>query len=163
MIFAIDPGTTKSAYVLFDPEKQCIVDMGIQENEPLVRALTFGTKRMTHLAIERVASFGFCVGKEIFETCEWVGRFVQACYTKCAVEPVYRKQVVVHHTGSAKGGDSAVRAAMIRRFGNATGCKYDLWSALAIGSFVADKLCGKVSVTSPRRRPGSGRGDIYDA
>lgn len=150
MIYAIDPGNTRSAFVLFDPKKQRIESMGLEDNDSLVRQLTMLPKRISVFAIERVASFGFCVGREIFETCEWVGRFWQAVATQnVRIYPVYRKQVVVHHTAKATAGDSLVRAEMISRFGkeNLKGCKYDIWSALAISSFVGDKLAAEVTDT----------------
>lgn len=150
MIYAVDPGTFKSAFVFFDPVAQRIVDMGIEDNNLLVRQLSVGTRRMTVFAIEMIASFGFSVGKEIFETVWWTGRFHQAVTGQdVPVFPVTRKQVVVHHTGKATTGDSAVRASMIARFGkeNLKGCVYDIWSALAIASCVSDHLYGKVADT----------------
>ena len=143
MILAIDPGSAQSAFVLFDPWKQRIVSMGIEQNPVVLKQLTLGTPRMTVFAIERVASFGFCVGKEVFETCEWVGRFLHAAERQpITIFPVYRKQVVTHHTGKSTNGDKEIRAAMIDRFAKEklAGCKYDLWSALAIAAYVCDKV-----------------------
>ncbi len=140
-VLGVDPGSAQSAFVVFDPKKQAIVEMGILSNDELLVMLRIYDPRIAVFAIETVASFGFSVGKEIFDTCIMVGRCIEAVrHHRYTVYPVTRKRVVVHHTGKSTGGDKEVRAAMIARFGNETGCKYDLWSSLAIASYVADRM-----------------------
>lgn len=156
MIFSVDPGSAQSAYVFFDPAKQRIIDMGILPNDDMLKQIKIGTPRMTVFAIERVASFGFSVGKEIFATCEWTGRFIQAAaHHPVTIFPIYRKQVVVAVTGKSTNGDKEVRAAMIARYGkeNLDGCVRDLWSALAIATVASDRLylSGGVGSTEGQR------------
>lgn len=144
LIYAVDAGSAKSAFVLFDPALQRIVDLGIDTNESLLKQILLCPPRIAVFAYEKIASFGFPVGKEVLDTAEWNGRFRQAAERTNGVR-VYgatRKEVVVHHTGKATGGDKEVRAAMIARFGkeNLASCKYDLWSSLAIAACVADRL-----------------------
>ena len=84
-IFAIDPGNAKSAYVVmrveraqgdklaFDPKKATILKFGKVENDEVVKALYEfvyeETEREQFVVIERVASMGMAVGREVFETC----------------------------------------------------------------------------------------------
>lgn len=141
MILGVDPGTTQSAWVVFDPKTQTICSMGIEANESFLAALRISNPSIHVFAIEHIASFGFTVGQEVMETLRWEGRFEEAMRRQSVIMyPVRRKQVVAHHCGSVKGNDSAVRKAMIDRFGNDTGCTYDLWSALAIASCASDHL-----------------------
>ncbi|CCH04029.1 hypothetical protein NH44784_000371 [Achromobacter xylosoxidans NH44784-1996] len=65
----------------------------------------------TTLAVEMIASYGMPVGREVFETCVWIGRFVQAWGG--AVEMVYRKDVKMHLCGTAKAKDGNVRQAIL--------------------------------------------------
>jgi hypothetical protein len=150
MIFAVDAGDKVSSWVLFNPKTQQIeakwLDM---PNADLLKQIA--TVRFTVFAFERIASFGFPVGKEVLDTAEWNGRFRHAAEIRKGVTvfPVTRKQVVVACTGKATGGDAAVRAAMRERFGAEVvkTCTYDQCSALAISAFASDHLQPEVSAT----------------
>lgn len=104
-----------------------------------------------HLAIEMIASYGMAVGSEVFDTCIWIGRFIQAWngpYTQ-----VFRKDVKMHLCGQTKAKDANVRQALIDRFGpgkdKAIGTKKnpgplygisgDIWAALAVAVTHYDK------------------------
>jgi hypothetical protein len=79
------------------------------------------------LAIEMIASYGMAVGQSTFETCVWIGRFIERWrvvqYPRnirprlSEVRRVTRKQVLVHLCNSAKGNDSTLRHALIDRYG----------------------------------------------
>lgn len=141
MILGLDPGTTKSAYVLFDPTTQKISSLAIEQNESLIKMLRIPNKLVRVFAMETMACFGFVIGQEVMETIRWEGRFMEAMrHQHVTIFPVKRKQVVTHHTGNAKGGDSAVRAAMRTRFGKemVAECVRDLTSALAIAAYASD-------------------------
>lgn len=148
-IFAVDGGCTVSSFVLFDCATQSIVDKGLDvPNEALLARI--GTETYNVFAFEKLASFGFCVGQEVFDTIEWNGRFRHAAEIRAVtVFPVKRKQCVVHHTGNAKGGDSAIRIAMLARFGKekTQGVTYDVWQALSVAVFASDHLRSEVSAT----------------
>lgn len=98
------------------------------------------------LAIEMIASYGMAVGKEVFETCVWIGRFVQS-WKPNESKLIYRRDVKLHHCHSARATDSNVRQALIDRFGQ-PGKKKDpgltfplkghLWQAFAIATYVID-------------------------
>lgn len=142
MIFAVDAGSTVSSWVLFDTAAQTIFDKELDMPNAELLAI-IGIASYNVFAFEQLAPFGFVVGKEVFDTIEWNGRFRHAAEIRAVtVFPVKRKQCVVHHTGSAKGGDSAIRTAMLARFGKekTEGVTYDLWQALSVAAFAADHM-----------------------
>lgn len=160
-ILAIDPGSTESGYALIDPATCEPIDAGKISNEQLLdrlcRWLDGGEGPVEHVAIEMVASYGMAVGKEVFETCVWIGRFRQVVDSFAAFgmpcDLVYRKAVKLHHCGSTKAKDSNITQALIDRFasgqpnrGKGTkanpgwfyGFKADIWQAYALAVMAAD-------------------------
>jgi hypothetical protein len=84
------------------------------------------------------------VGREVFETCVWIGRFVERLGI---VTLVYRKDVKLTICGSPRAKDANVRAALIDRLGQVGtknnpgplyGMKSHLWSALAVAVTVME-------------------------
>lgn len=116
---AIDPGTDESGWCLYDGAR--VVDSGVSPNGDLL----FGLPEMPadHLAIEMIASYGMAVGREVFETCVWIGRFMQAWRQPEAVEMVYRRDVKLHLCGTAKAKDANIRQALLDRFPRTGGGK----------------------------------------
>lgn len=142
-IFAIDPGNTQSAWVVFDG---AVRGHGIIPNEEMLRIVL--TQDVGQLAVEMVESFGMPVGKEVFETVFWTGRFVQAWGPNRWVK-VYRKEVKLHLCGSMRAKDPNIRQALLDRLGPqgtkkfpgpTYGIKSHEWSALAVAVFAADQL-----------------------
>jgi hypothetical protein len=144
-ILAIDPGCTESAWmILIDGE---IYEFAKEPNEILLDRLI--STEMTpddHLAMEMIASYGMPVGKEVFETVLWAGRFIQAFRSDHTL--VYRKDVKMHLCGSMRAKDANIRQALLDRFGpqgtkKAPGVTYgiskDVWAALAVAVTFADK------------------------
>lgn len=70
------------------------------------------------VVIEMIASYGMAVGKTVFETCVWIGRFVEiASFNNIKVEYIYRKDEKMNICNSMKAKDSNIRQALIDRFG----------------------------------------------
>lgn len=94
--------------------------------------------------IEMIACYGMAVGKEVFETCVWIGRFKQIAKSQeVEVEYIYRKDEKINLCNSMKAKDSNIRQALIDRFGEVGtkrnpgwfyGFKKDVWSAYAVRS-----------------------------
>ena len=70
------------------------------------------------LVIEMIASYGMTVGQTVFETCVWIGRFVEiASFNNIKFEYIYRKDEKMNLCYSMKAKDSNIRQALIDRFG----------------------------------------------
>jgi hypothetical protein len=93
IILAIDPGSEKSALVLYDTGNQEIYDRRILENELLLGYM--GDVVFDMLVIEMIASYGMPVGKDVFETCVWIGRFIEHSKNLFIYLPPGRKNVSV--------------------------------------------------------------------
>lgn len=150
-ILGIDPGNVQSAWLVFDPAKQAPTQFGIPENYELLGLLDvvdYPKLNIKTVAIEMIASYGMPVGKEVFDTCVWIGRFLETVVSRgINCEFVYRKDVKVHLCGSMKAKDSNIRQALVDRFG-APGTKKepgvlygvskDVWSALGVAVTYSD-------------------------
>ena len=144
-ILAIDPGTTESAFILWDG---AIVETGMLSNEQLrfnLQQCDGPLWEIDECAIEMVASYGMPVGREVFETCVWIGRFIECCSTKPRL--VYRKDVKIHLCGTPRAKDGNIRQALIDKYGapgtkakpGATyGITGHLWAALAVASYASE-------------------------
>ncbi|KAK6697077.1 hypothetical protein SNK04_013781 [Fusarium graminearum] len=115
-ILAIDPGTEESGWCLL--QGGSVLESGVIPNYELL-AIVAGWNRYSEdqLAIEMIASYGMAVGREVFETCVWVGRFVQAWHQPNAVRLVYRRDVKLHLCGNAKAKDANIRQALLDLLG----------------------------------------------
>ena len=145
MILAIDPGNLESAYVVVEDDLSAVVDKGKIENGLLLRKIQdeFIHLALDSAAIEMIASYGMPVGKEVFETCLWIGRFIEVIAKNFHFEParVYRKDEKLCLCNSMKAKDSNIRQALIDRFGPVGtkkkpgyfyGFKKDIWATMAV-------------------------------
>ena len=151
-LVAVDPGSEHSAYVATD-RAGVLLRHGKLANDAMLRQLAreqADGDAATTLAIEMIASYGMAVGREVFETCVWIGRFVQAWPGPCV--RVYRRDVKLHLCADSRAKDPNIRQAIIDRYGpgrdKAIGTKKhpgplygvtaDVWSALAVALTVLD-------------------------
>lgn len=157
-VMAVDPGPVLSAYCVFDGER--VLDAGKLPNEELLPILEAYSGP---LAIEMIASYGMAVGAEVFETCVWIGRFLQV--SKGFVVRVPRLKVKLHLCHSPKAKDANVRQALIDRLGPAGtkkspgptfGLSGDMWAALAVAAWFHDTL------PETERAPGEARTPTED-
>ena len=125
-IIAIDPGNAQSGYCVIDRSTLRPLEFGKIDNAELLQKLSSaGVQGWRWAVIEMVASYGMSVGREVFDTVLWIGRFYEA-----------------------RANDAAIRRALIDRFadhdlknGRGTkknpdffyGFKADVWAAYAVG------------------------------
>ena len=154
-ILAIDPGYEQSAVVRLDGGRVTFSETS--PNETVVESLSIGlfSKVADVYLVEQIASYGMPVGREVFETVHWAGRFYQAMDATMPrflngdspfLARLPRKTVVTQICGSARAKDANVRQALIDRYGGskaeAVGTKAkpgplygvhgDQWAALAL-------------------------------
>jgi hypothetical protein len=149
-ILAIDPGPAESGWMVLEDGIPIPALFGKEPNADLrqwmLNWLGPDGHRVDAVVIEEVHSYGMPVGREVFDTVRWTGRFEEvAARLRIPVEWLGRKDVVVCLCGSAKAKDPNVRRALLDRFGGdgAKGTKArpgplhgvsgDVWSALAVG------------------------------
>lgn len=155
MILAIDPGNVDSAYVVLGDKLKPVRFGKIGNNELMTKIKNKEFSDCEHLAIEMIASYGMAVGKEVFETCVWIGKFSEALEITCGLscEWVYRKDVKMNLCHTTKAKDSNVTQALVDRFatnpknsGKGTkkepdffyGFRADIWQAYAVGVTYSD-------------------------
>lgn len=151
-ILALDPGNTQTGYAIISMPEFCLHDFGKVDNASLLRSITEGDmmydlSSLDAVAIEMIDSFGMAVGREVFETCVWVGRFHQAA-DHPNTHYVYRKEEKEILCGSLRAKDANIRRALIDRYarhdlknGKGTkgnpdvfyGVSKDVWAAIAVG------------------------------
>lgn len=152
-VLALDPGDTQTGYCFIDVDTLRPLRFGKEDNQSVL--LLVQLEAYDLLVSERVASYGMAVGRNVFETCEWVGRYTQASHAP--VVYIYRQEEKLHicHDSRAKG--SNIRRALIDRFaqhdlknGRGTkkkpdwfyGFKKDVWAAYAAGITYIEKEKG---------------------
>lgn len=119
MILAIDPGTTESGWCIY--HKGAVIGSGVSPNAEMLQRIQISLA--DRLCIEMIASYGMAVGREVFETCVWIGRFQQTFRDPEKVELVYRREVKLHLCGTAKAKDANVRQALLDSFPRTGGGK----------------------------------------
>ena len=143
-ILAIDPGDKQSAYCFIDSEDLRPLRFGKEQNAVVLLILQLEAYDL--VVIERLASYGMPVGRNVFETCEWVGRFTQAAQK--LVDYIYRQDEKLYLCHDSRAKDANIRRALIDRFAthdlkNGKGTKKnpdwfygfsaDVWAAYAVG------------------------------
>jgi hypothetical protein len=162
-VLAIDPGTTESAYVLWDGKRILHKDkVNNAEMFPIIRHL-IANYEVSNFCIERVASYGMAVGQTTFDTCVYAGRFLQYFIDKAnfsVTNEIFRKDIKLHHCGMTRAKDSNIITSLVDRFepneqhgkyGKGTkkdpglffGFSKDVWQAFALAVYYYDTFITK--------------------
>jgi len=160
-ILGIDPGDKQTAWVVYNADTKLPEAFGLEPNDKVLEMLlrdravfrhtdaegNYKIYPLSKLAIEMIASYGMAVGKTVFETCVWIGRFIQVWDgTGFPHELIYRKDEKMHLCGTMKAKDANIRQAIMDRYGSTRqavigtkknpgplyGVSNDVWAALAV-------------------------------
>ena len=148
-ILALDPGNTHTGYAILEMPEFRLIKFGKADNTSLLTLVANSDilYDVDAVAIEMIDSFGMAVGREVFETCVWIGRFHQAS-DHPNTHYVYRKEEKEILCGSLRAKDANIRQALIDRYarhdlknGKGTkgnpdvfyGVSKDVWAAIAVG------------------------------
>lgn len=153
-ILAIDPGNAESGIVLIGADYRPIMAKKAP-NEDLLEEMTLCIRDFDEVAIEMVASYGMPVGASVFETCVWIGRFMQRLTDLGKkVERLPRMSVKMNLCHKSTAKDANITQALVDRFapnepnkGKGTkkapgffyGFKKDIWQAYALGVTYIDE------------------------
>ena len=154
-ILAIDPGNTESGFAVIERATCKPIAIGKTNNNDLRRRIMSGELLVAvdRVSIEMVASYGMAVGKDVFETCVWIGRYFELVYLDFDVRLTYRRDIKLHHCGTSKAKDSNISQALVDRFASSVpnhgkgskaaqgwfyGFKADIWAAYALAVYAAD-------------------------
>ncbi len=147
LILAIDPGNMESGFAVIEMPDFRLIEFGKANNETLAEVFR-GRSGVTFdaVAIEMVACYGMPVGKDVFDTCVWIGRFVETL--RCEeIYRVYRKDEKMCLCGDMRAKDSNIRQALVNlyakhdyKIGKGTkknpdtfyGVSKDVWQAIAV-------------------------------
>lgn len=158
-LLALDPGAKETAWLVYDLATHKPIKQSFAPNETVLWRIENGTD-FGELVIEGMASYGMAVGADVFTTCIWIGRFIQAFSGPHTL--LYRPDIKLHLCQSRRAKDPNVRQALLDRFGGsreaaigtkkAQGPLYEisghLWSALAVAVTRADQI-DAVSALAP--------------
>jgi hypothetical protein len=150
----IDPGPTESALCMIDDDYRPVYFTKCTNTQLLNWFGEFDTLTEKRCVIEWISSYGMPVGEEVFDTCLWVGRFVEALsQLGIETELIKRQRVKVHHCHSAKAKDPNITQALVDRFapgqpnygkgrkaepGFFYGFYKDIWQAMALAVYAVD-------------------------
>jgi hypothetical protein len=152
-VIGIDPGPEQSARVLFDGLRVTVAE--ILPNDELLQSLSRGLHVRVPIYCEHIASYGMAVGASVFETCVWIGRFMQVSQQAGSdFSRVFRRDIKLHLCNSPRAKDGNVRQALMDRLGpqgtkKAPGPTYGVksheWAALAVAVYGWDQIFGRQS------------------
>lgn len=155
VILALDPGDTQTGYAIIDMPNFQLYEFGKISNDDLIKVLPDLALKSDKCAIEMIASYGMPVGKSVFDTCVWIGRFMQEISRIISVDFIYRKDEKISICGSMKAKDTNIRQELINRYakhdfktGKGTkadpdtfyGVSADVWQAIAVGVTCYEKI-----------------------
>lgn len=155
-ILAIDPGPEQSAWLELGGDGRPVAFAIERNKDLLVRLRRFASAAVDVIVIEQVESFGMAVGREVFETVRWAGRFEEAA-NQFPVVLLPRRVVKLRLCRDSRARDANIRAALLDRFGGAGavgvkahpgplyGVARDVWSALAIAVAYREEVMGEAA------------------
>ena len=149
-IMAIDPGTRQSGVAWLASDGKSVMASSVLDNENVLKLIASNAESgLCRVAIEMVASYGMAVGKEVFRTVWWTGRFADRWFLLTRRMPleIFRKEVKLHLCQTPRAKDANIRQALIDKLGPpgkkaepgpTYGVKSHAWAALGVAVTAAE-------------------------
>lgn len=173
-ILAIDPGSTESGYLFFQPgHKMLLNGFGKVSNESVLEIIRTKGEHYDLIVIEMLSGYVHfkpgsnqsTIGSEILKTAIWIGRFIQHAESVSKETVLMPRKAVSANLcpGNPAPRDCHVRAALIKRFGEPGtmknpgplyGVVEDIWSSLALAASYVDKNVIQDASIPPNFQPG---------
>lgn len=116
LILGIDPGTLQSGIVLWDTDKEEIQYNAIVDNAELQTVIY--EQGPDKVVVEMISNYGNNVGAETYQTVLIIGRLQEFCRIyQIPCRLITRIRVRLHITGTSHAGDTAIRRAILDRYG----------------------------------------------
>lgn len=158
----LDPGNRHTAWLLYQPSEKLIINgFGKEPNERVLDIIIEKEEFYDLMLVEQLSGYIYTpkgaqyrkqttIGRDVIDTAVWSGRFVQQADIVGKEHVMMLRSTVSHHLckGVQHPGNSEVRAALIKRFGEKGtmknpgllyGVSDDIWSSLALGVSFCDK------------------------
>jgi len=142
VIVGVDPGTTEAGVVVWIGGRAA--HPAVIPNGEVGRYIALHNPDV--VAIEWIQAMGMVVGKTTFETCLWVGRFVEYSLAVGAVcRCIPRGLLKLHHCHDSRAKDSNIIQALKDKFGEKGtkaepgffhGVSAHAWQACAVAAYV---------------------------
>lgn len=157
-VLAIDSGSTHSAYVVYDTTSGDVIRFNIVENLKMLDCV-YESSKYNHcglMFIEDIECFGMAVGKSVFETCIWIGRFIQQWHLSMnPFHRIKRSEIKLELCNTKRAKDTNIRQSIMDMYGATKkevigttkergplyGIKSHCWSALAVAIVGTEKHC----------------------
>lgn len=114
-ILAIDPGNVESGYAVVEYDKNRItrvLDKGKVTNLEIYKLIDRHCDGV--LTVEMIQSLGMAVGQTVFDTCVWIGRFIEYATARGMTwEYIFRKEEKQIVCGNLRAKDANIRQALI--------------------------------------------------
>lgn len=157
-LLAIDPGPLYSGIALIDTQTMKPILVGKVENRKMLMNLELPQeKHELIVVIEMVSHYGtgMPAGESVFDTCVWIGRYLEYFYTRgISTDTIKRGDVKKNLCSNPTARDSNVIQALVDRFAKGIpnhgkgskkqpgwfyGFAADAWQAYAVGVSYLDK------------------------
>ena len=134
IICGIDPGTETSGVCVWDTKKQTI-----SVSDPnRINGCIIDYIDIDIFVIEDITCYGMPVGKEVFETCKFIGRLQERLDNPIVIAKRY---IQLHFCNTTRSKDANIKRVLLDRFGEkgtkkkkgiTYGLKDHAWSAFAL-------------------------------
>lgn len=154
-VLAIDPGPERTAIAVMDRHTLEVLEFFIECNKEVLYYMGLQDHRDIDIRIEMIASYGMAVGATVFETCVWIGRFMQAADPhQDRTKRIFRREVKLHLCGNPRAKDANIRQAIIDKYESMYGvgvtkkggmlyrASKDVWAAIGVGITAIEKERG---------------------